>query len=86
MRAVQFTQWQTFPTIEGVERPQPGPGEILLMVAGSKTPHPCRFLCFLAVRVAVWSGSLRVRLRSGFLIIAFVSISLTRRKALGASQ
>ena len=39
MRAVRFTQWQTFPTIEEVERPEPGPGEVLLKIAGAGACH-----------------------------------------------
>ncbi len=39
MRAVRFTKWQTFPTVEEVERPQPGPGEVLLKVAGAGACH-----------------------------------------------
>ncbi|MET1043745.1 MAG: NAD(P)-dependent alcohol dehydrogenase [Microbacteriaceae bacterium] len=39
MRAVQFTEWQTFPTIEEVERPTPGPGEVLLKIAGAGACH-----------------------------------------------
>ncbi|MEX1078375.1 MAG: NAD(P)-dependent alcohol dehydrogenase [Homoserinimonas sp.] len=39
MRAVVFNDYQTFPTIEEVERPQPGPGEVLLRVAGAGACH-----------------------------------------------
>lgn len=39
MRAVVFKDWQTFPTLEEVERPQPGPGEVLLKVAGAGACH-----------------------------------------------
>lgn len=39
MRAVRFTAYQTFPTIEEVERPTPGPGEVLLKVAGAGACH-----------------------------------------------
>ncbi|HEU4806727.1 MAG TPA: alcohol dehydrogenase catalytic domain-containing protein, partial [Homoserinimonas sp.] len=39
MRAVVFSNYQTFPTIEDVERPQPGPGEVLLRVAGAGACH-----------------------------------------------
>src|SRR4051794_23594618 len=33
MRAVLFSEFKTFPTIEEVEIPEPGPGEVLLKVA-----------------------------------------------------
>lgn len=39
MKAVRFSQWQTFPTIEEVEKPTPGPGEVLLKVAGAGACH-----------------------------------------------
>ena len=39
MRAVRFTTWQTFPSLEEVERPEPGPGEVLLKVAGAGACH-----------------------------------------------
>lgn len=39
MRAVVFSEWQTFPTIENVEQPEPGPGEVLLKVAGAGACH-----------------------------------------------
>jgi propanol-preferring alcohol dehydrogenase len=39
MRAVQFTDYQTFPTIKEVERPVPGPGEVLLKIAGAGACH-----------------------------------------------
>ncbi|MCK9916878.1 NAD(P)-dependent alcohol dehydrogenase, partial [Microbacteriaceae bacterium K1510] len=39
MRAVRLTAWKTFPTLEEVERPEPGPGEVLLKVAGSGACH-----------------------------------------------
>jgi len=39
MRAVMFTKWTTFPTIEEVEKPSPGPGEVLLKVAGAGACH-----------------------------------------------
>jgi alcohol dehydrogenase, propanol-preferring len=39
MRAVRYTQYKTFPTIEEVERPQPGPGEVLLKIAGAGACH-----------------------------------------------
>ena len=39
MRAVVFSEWQTFPTLETVEQPEPGPGEVLLKVAGAGACH-----------------------------------------------
>lgn len=39
MRAVRFTEFQTFPTIEEIERPTPGPGEVLLKIAGAGACH-----------------------------------------------
>lgn len=39
MRAVVFSEWQTFPSLEDVEQPEPGPGEVLLKVAGSGACH-----------------------------------------------
>lgn len=39
MRAVVFSEWQTFPTIETVDRPEPGPGEVLLKIAGAGACH-----------------------------------------------
>ena len=39
MRAVMFTDWQTFPTIEEVPVPEPGPGDVLLKVAGAGACH-----------------------------------------------
>lgn len=39
MRAVVFEQFQTFPTLTEVARPTPGPGEVLLKVAGSGACH-----------------------------------------------
>lgn len=39
MRAVRFTAWKTFPTIEEVTRPTPGPGEVLLKIAGAGACH-----------------------------------------------
>ena len=39
MRAVVFSSWQTFPTIETVDQPEPGPGEVLLKVAGAGACH-----------------------------------------------
>jgi propanol-preferring alcohol dehydrogenase len=39
MRAVVFTDYQTFPSLMDVERPAPGPGEVLLKVAGAGACH-----------------------------------------------
>jgi propanol-preferring alcohol dehydrogenase len=39
MRAVVFSEWQTFPTVENVDQPEPGPGEVLLKVAGAGACH-----------------------------------------------
>lgn len=39
MRAVVFSDFKTFPTIEEVEVPEPGPGEVLLKVAGAGACH-----------------------------------------------
>lgn len=39
MRAVVFSNWQTFPTLENVGQPEPGPGEVLLKVAGAGACH-----------------------------------------------
>lgn len=39
MKAVRFTAWKTFPTIEEIERPIPGAGEVLLKVAGAGACH-----------------------------------------------
>jgi propanol-preferring alcohol dehydrogenase len=39
MRAVVFSDYQTFPTIEEVDDPTPGPGEVLLKVAGAGACH-----------------------------------------------
>lgn len=39
MRAVVFTDWQTFPSLQDVDRPEPGPGEVLLKVAGAGACH-----------------------------------------------
>lgn len=39
MKAVRFTQWKTFPSLEEVERPKPGPGEVLLKIAGAGACH-----------------------------------------------
>jgi propanol-preferring alcohol dehydrogenase len=39
MRAVRFNDFKTFPSIEDIERPAPGPGEVLLKVAGAGACH-----------------------------------------------
>ncbi|MGN7190263.1 MULTISPECIES: NAD(P)-dependent alcohol dehydrogenase [unclassified Curtobacterium] len=39
MRAVMFEQYQTFPSLTEVEKPVPGPGEVLLKVAGAGACH-----------------------------------------------
>lgn len=39
MRAVVFEQFQTFPSLKDVDRPTPGPGEVLLKVAGAGACH-----------------------------------------------
>ncbi|WP_066296360.1 NAD(P)-dependent alcohol dehydrogenase [Arthrobacter luteolus] len=39
MRAVVFEKWQTFPSLTEVEKPKPGPGEVLLKVAGAGACH-----------------------------------------------
>lgn len=39
MRAVVFSDYQTFPSLEEVPRPSPGPGEVLLRVAGAGACH-----------------------------------------------
>lgn len=39
MKAVRFTAWKAFPTIEEVARPKPGPGEVLLKIAGAGACH-----------------------------------------------
>lgn len=39
MKAVRFTAWKTFPTIEEIDRPKPGPGEVLLKIAGAGACH-----------------------------------------------
>ena len=39
MRAVLFTDFKTFPTIEDIALPEPGPGEVLLKVAGAGACH-----------------------------------------------
>lgn len=39
MRAVVFEKFQTFPALREVDRPSPGPGEVLLKIAGSGACH-----------------------------------------------
>ncbi|SFF96382.1 NAD(P)-dependent alcohol dehydrogenase [Curtobacterium sp. YR515] len=39
MRAVVFEQFQTFPSLTDVPKPTPGPGEVLLKVAGAGACH-----------------------------------------------
>lgn len=39
MRAVVFEQYQTFPVLKDVPFPEPGPGEVLLKVAGAGACH-----------------------------------------------
>ncbi|XVX20274.1 NAD(P)-dependent alcohol dehydrogenase [Actinomycetota bacterium] len=39
MRAVVFTGYQTFPELKDVARPTPGPGEVLLKIAGAGACH-----------------------------------------------
>ena len=39
MRAVMFSEFKTFPTIEDIGVPEPGPGEVLLKVAGAGACH-----------------------------------------------
>ena len=39
MRAVVFTDYGTFPSIKDVSRPTPGPGQVLLKVAGAGACH-----------------------------------------------
>jgi alcohol dehydrogenase, propanol-preferring len=39
MRAVVFEQYQTAPAIREIEKPKPGPGEVLLKVAGAGACH-----------------------------------------------
>lgn len=36
---MQFTNWKTFPSLEEVPRPKPGPGEVLLKIAGAGACH-----------------------------------------------
>ena len=39
MKAVLFDQYKTMPTLREVDRPRPGPGEVLLKVAGAGACH-----------------------------------------------
>lgn len=39
MRAVVFEQWKTFPSLKEIDKPVPGPGEVLLKVAGAGACH-----------------------------------------------
>lgn len=39
MKAYRFTQWQTKPELRDVPTPEPGPGEVLLKIAGSGVCH-----------------------------------------------
>ncbi len=39
MRAIRLTHWKTFPELQEIERPTPGPGEVLLKVAGAGACH-----------------------------------------------
>jgi propanol-preferring alcohol dehydrogenase len=39
MRALMFEQWKTEPVVREVDRPTPGPGEVLLKVAGAGACH-----------------------------------------------
>jgi alcohol dehydrogenase, propanol-preferring len=39
MRAIVFEDWQKFPVLKDVEVPTPGPGEVLLKVAGAGACH-----------------------------------------------
>lgn len=39
MRAVVFEDWKTFPVLKDVDKPSPGPGEVLLKVAGAGACH-----------------------------------------------
>ncbi|WP_282852025.1 alcohol dehydrogenase catalytic domain-containing protein [Gulosibacter sediminis] len=39
MKAVRFTNWKTFPELKDIETPTPGPGEVLLKVAGAGACH-----------------------------------------------
>ncbi len=39
MRAIVFEEWQQFPVLADVAKPTPGPGEVLLKVAGAGACH-----------------------------------------------
>lgn len=39
MKAIVFEDYKTFPTLKDVEKPTPGPGEVLLKVAGAGACH-----------------------------------------------
>lgn len=39
MRAVVFSEWQTFPSLENVDQPEPRAGEVLLKVASAGACH-----------------------------------------------
>ncbi|OLL73540.1 Alcohol dehydrogenase [Pseudonocardia sp. Ae168_Ps1] len=39
MRAVVFEKFQTFPVLTEIATPEPGPGEVLLKVAGAGACH-----------------------------------------------
>lgn len=39
MRAVRFTDWKTKPSLKEIPKPTPGPGEVLLTVAGAGACH-----------------------------------------------
>jgi alcohol dehydrogenase, propanol-preferring len=39
MRAIVFEDWKKFPVLKDVEKPKPGPGEVLLKVAGAGACH-----------------------------------------------
>lgn len=39
MKAVVHTGYHTFPSLKEVEKPKPGPGEVLLKVAGAGACH-----------------------------------------------
>lgn len=39
MKAIVFEDFKTFPTLKDVEKPTPGPGEVLLKVAGAGACH-----------------------------------------------
>lgn len=39
MRAIVFEEWKQFPVLKDVQKPEPGPGEVLLKVAGAGACH-----------------------------------------------